>query len=81
MSNYYIQYAVIILVVDGFCVSYKVFITPAQLSEIIENLKKEIKRDYVSKEVHDLAINEMKADVSDIKNKIDKIYDKIMYNS
>ena len=81
MSNYYIQYAVIILVVVGFCVSYKVFITPTQLSEIIENLKKEIKRDYVSKEVHDLAINEMKADVSDIKNKIDKIYDKIMYNS
>lgn len=80
MSNY-IQYAVIILVVVSFCVSYKVFITPAQLSEIIENLKKEIKRDYVSKEVHDLAINEMKADVSDIKNKIDKIYDKIMYNS
>lgn len=81
MSNYYIQYAVIILVVVGFCVSYKVFITPGELSEIIENLKKEIKRDYVSKEVHDLAINEMKADVSDIKNKIDKIYDKIMYNS
>ena len=81
MSNYYIQYAVIILVVVGFCVSYKVFITPPQLSEIIENLKKEIKRDYVGKEVHELAINEMKADVSDIKNKIDKIYDKIMYNS
>lgn len=80
MSNY-IQYAVIILVVVGFCVSYKVFITPSQLSEIIENLKKEIKRDYVGKEVHDLVINEMKADVSDIKNKIDKIYDKIMYNS
>lgn len=80
MSNY-IQYAVIILVVVSFCVSYKVFITPSQLSEIIENLKKEIKRDYVGKEVHDLVINEMKADVSDIKNKIDKIYDKIMYNS
>lgn len=80
MSDY-IQYAVIIIVVVGFCVSYKVFITPSQLTEILDDLKTEIKRDYVGKEVHDLAINEMKSDVTDIKNKIDKIYDKIMYNS
>ena len=77
----YIEYAPMIVVVIGFLCAYNIFVTPKQLKNELEKLqmKFEVKFDkYVLKETHDLAINEIKADYSDMKNKIDKIYDKIM---
>ena len=65
-----IQYAPYILIVVMFCANYKIFITP-------DALEKKLK-DYVLKETYSLAYSEMKSDISEMKNKIDKMYDKIM---
>ena len=36
MESIYIEYAAIILVVVGFCISYNIFITPAKLDKILK---------------------------------------------
>ena len=53
-----------------FCANYKIFVTPGDLDKKLEK--------YVLKETNDLAINQLKDDIADIKDKIDKIYDKVM---
>lgn len=65
-----IRYAPYILIMIMFCANYQIFVTPTKLEEKL--------RDYVLKETHDLAYAEMKSDISEMKNKIDKMYDKIM---
>jgi len=65
-----LQYAPYIVMVIMFCCNYKIFVTPTALDEKL--------KDYVLKETYTLAYSEMKSDISEIKNKIDKMYDKIM---
>ena len=74
----YVEYAPMIVVVIGFLCAYNVFVTPKQLQKELKELQQEIETKYVQREVHDLAINEIKSDFSEMKEKIDKIYDKIM---
>lgn len=74
----FIEYAPIIVVVVGFLISYKIFITPAQLDARIKELETELDNKFVHKEAHDIIIAEMKDDISEIKAKIDIIYNKIM---
>lgn len=69
MDNW-IQYAPYIIVIIAFCVSYRVFVTPKDLDEKL--------KDYVLKETYNVTTSEMKSDVSDIKSKVDKIYDKLI---
>ena len=76
-----IPYAPLIVVIIVFCTSHKVFITPSMLNEILDKRLK----DYVLKESHDLVINEIKEDISEIKKSISTItaqnnemYNKIM---
>lgn len=66
----FVQYAPYVLIVIVFCVSYNIFITPKELSKILEK--------YVLKETYNVTISEMKADIADIKTKVDKIYDKLI---
>lgn len=70
-------YAPYILVVIAFCVSYKIFVTPAELEKKL--------KDYVLKESHNLIIGEIKEDISEIKKSVATIttqnaemYNKIM---
>lgn len=81
MEQQYIEYAAIILVIVTFCMSYKIFVTPKQMDEEIDKVKNQlksdynskfdkIKDDYVQKEVHDLAINEIKEDLKEVKQDV-----------
>lgn len=69
MDNW-VQYAPYILMVIVFCVSYNIFVTPKELDKKLEK--------YVLKETYLVTTSEMKSDVSDIKTKVDKIYDKLI---
>lgn len=64
------QYAPYIIMVIAFCASYKIFITPEVLEQKLEK--------YVLKETHDVTVREIKEDIAEIKEKIDKIYDKLV---
>lgn len=65
-----LQYAPYVVMVIMFCCNYKIFVTPTALDEKL--------KDYVLKETYTLAYSEMKNDISEMKSKIDKMYDKIM---
>lgn len=64
-----IQYAPYVIIAVMFCANYKIFVTPSALDEKLH--------DYVLKETYNLAYSEMKADLKEMKEKIDKMYDKI----
>ena len=70
----YIEYAPYIIIVIGFLIQYKIFVTPEQMRE---ELEKKLDK-YFLKETNDITINQLKDDMAEIKEKIDKIYDKIM---
>lgn len=69
MENW-VQYAPYIIIVIMFCANYKIFVTPDVLDAKLER--------YVLKETYNVTISEMKSDIADIKNKVDKIYDKLI---
>lgn len=64
-----IQYAPYVIIAVMFCANYKIFITPSELDRKLH--------DYVLKETYSVAYQEMKADLKEMKEKIDKMYDKI----
>ena len=70
----YLEFAPIIIVVMGFFIAYRVFVTPEYLQRELEKLNEK----FVRKEVHDLAIQELKDDIAEIKEKVEKIYDKLI---
>lgn len=72
-----IQYAPWILVAFLFFKQNRMFVTPEMMQQELQRLYEKIERDFVRKEVHDLAIGEFKNDLADMKEKIDKIYDKL----
>ena len=77
----YLQYAPTIIVVFGFFIAYKIFVTPEDLSKttkeindrVDEKLEK-LENKTASKE----AVINLTAEISDMKKKIDKIYDFIL---
>jgi len=68
------QYAPYIIIVVAFLVYYKIFVTPKDLDN---ELEKKLEK-YVLKETHDVTVREIKEDIAEIKDKIDKIYDKLV---
>lgn len=89
MEEKFFEYAPIIVVIIAFLISYNVFVTPKQMDEIMEKSKKDlkddfdkkiedIKDDYVRKEVHDLAINEMKEDLKEVKQDVKDMKNMLM---
>lgn len=70
-------YAPYILVAVAFLANYKIFVTPKDLEEKL--------KDYVLKETYSITISEMKADIDEIKTKINgldekfnRIYEKLI---
>lgn len=61
-------YAPYLVIVIMFFSNYGIFVTPKHLDEKL--------KDYVLKETYNLAYSEMKADLKEMKEKIDKMYDK-----
>lgn len=73
-----IQYAPWILVAFLFFKQNRMFVTPEILQDTIQDLKEKIDEKFVRKDVHNIAITELKADITDMKEKIDQIYNKVL---
>lgn len=73
-----IQYAPWILVAFLFFKQNRMFVTPEMLQDTIQDLKDKIDEKFVRKDVHNIAITELKADITDMKEKIDQIYNKVL---
>jgi septation ring formation regulator EzrA len=74
----FIEYAPIIIVILGFFSAYKIFVTPVQMEKELSEFEHRLEKKFVLKETHNLAIAEMKSDIEEIKDKINRIYDKLM---
>jgi hypothetical protein len=74
----FIEYAPTIVVLFGFFVAYKVFVTPEQMSEKFMAFEQHLENKFVLQQTYDVAITEIKTDNQEIKEKLDKIYDKLM---
>lgn len=68
-ESYFVTYAPIIIVVLMFIFKNKIFVTPEQMLLMKEDLIKEIREEYATKEV----VNEIKDDIRDIKQNIKEI--------
>lgn len=73
-----VQYAPWLLVAFLFFKQNRMFVTPEMLQETIQDLKDKIDERFVRKDVHNIAITELKADITDMKEKIDQIYNKVL---
>ena len=63
-----------LIIAIAFFTSYKIFVTPKDLEvELEKKLEK-----YVLKETYNVAINEIKSDISEMKDKLDRIYEKLI---
>jgi Tfp pilus assembly protein PilO len=74
----FLEYAPIIIVILGFFIGYNVFVTPAQMQKALMDFERYMDNKFVTKDSHDISINEMKADIEEIKQKLDKIYDMLI---
>lgn len=73
-----IQYAPWILVAFLFFKQNRMFVTPELMQQELQKMYEKIEEKFVQKEVHNIAITELKADISDMKEKIDQIYNKVL---
>lgn len=71
----FVEYAPIIIVVIGFIISYKVFVTPVDMEKAFNIFEHRMENKFVLKETHNIAISEIKSDIQAINEKLDKIYD------
>lgn len=51
---------------------------PAQMQKALMDFERYMDNKFVTKDSHDISINEMKADIEEIKQKLDKIYDMLI---
>lgn len=76
--KYFFDYAPLIIVILGFIWQNKIFVTPEQLEKRFTIFEHNLEKKFVLKETHDIAISEMKSDIEEIKEKLDKIYDMLL---
>ena len=76
--KYFFDYAPLIMVILGFIWQNKIFVTPEQLEKRFAIFEHNLEKKFVLKETHDIAISEMKSDIEEIKEKLDKIYDMLL---
>lgn len=74
----FFEYAPLLLVVFMFFIQYKVFVTPEQMEKRFTSYESHLEKKFVQKETYNVTVSEMKADIEDIKEKLDKIYEKLM---
>lgn len=68
------KYAPWLLVVILFILQYNIFVTPAQLEMTHRIIIKEVTETFTTKEQY----NDLKEQLTDMQNKIDKIYEKVI---
>lgn len=71
----WIDYAPLIIIVLYFFLQFRVFITPAQMSEKFITFEHDLEKKFVLQKTHDIAISEIKLDIQAINEKLDRIYD------
>ena len=76
VEQYIISYSPIIIVVLTFIFKNKIFVTPEQLLLMKEEIYKEIKEDYATKEIAE----EIKDDIRDIKESLKEIRSHFLKN-
>lgn len=69
MEQYIVSYAPAIIVILSFIFKNKIFVTPEQMLRMKEEIRKEIKAEYATKEIAD----EIKNDIQDIKENLHDI--------
>lgn len=74
----FIDFAPWIVVILVFLWQNKVFVTPEQMEKRFMEQEQHLETKFVLKETYNVAIHEMKQDVTEIKEKIDRMYDKLM---
>lgn len=68
------EYAPYIVIIIAFMTNYKIFVTPKDMdNELERRLDK-----YVLKETYNVAVNEIKSDIAEMKDKLDRIYEKLI---
>ena len=72
--NNWETYAPYIIIIVAFLVNYKIFVTPKDLDN---ELEKKLEK-YVLKETYNVAVNEIKSDIAEMKEKLDRIYEKLI---
>lgn len=78
MDNVFVYYAPFIVVILLFLWNNKVFVTPEQMSNKFISFEQHLEEKFVLKQAYDVAISEIKADNQEIKERLDKIYNKLM---
>lgn len=73
-----IQYAPWLVIAMIFFHQYNIFVTPAKLTEKLDSLEEKINNKYVLKETYNVTVSEIKTDIAEIKEKIDRMYDKLI---
>ena len=72
-----IEYAPIIIVLVMFFIQYRIFVTPEQMTKEFMAYEGHLENKFVQKETYSVAIAEIKSDIAEMKEKLDKIYEKL----
>ena len=72
-----IEYAPIIIVLVMFFIQYRIFVTPDQMTKEFMTYEGHLEKKFVQKETYSVAIAEIKSDIAEMKEKLDKIYEKL----
>lgn len=70
-----IKYAPIVMVVIGLIVQWHIFVTPEQLEIKHREILKDISIQYVPKDQYNTQVAELKEQMNNVQEKLDKIYD------
>lgn len=70
-----VKYAPIAMVVIGLIVQWHIFVTPEQLEIKHREILKDISIQYVPKDQYNTQVAELKEQMNNVQEKLDKIYD------
>lgn len=71
----FIEYSPILIVVIVFFIQQRIFVTPEQMEKRFSEFEQHLEEKFVLRAPYDVAIAEIKSDIAEMKDKIDKIYD------
>ena len=71
MDNYIINYAPLLIIIITFLLKNKFFVTPEQLEKAHAQILEEVETKFATKEI----LETLKEDITELKEKVDKIYD------
>lgn len=73
----FFEYAPLIIVIFMFFIQYRIFVTPEQMTKEFMSFESHLEKKFVQKETYSVAIAEIKSDIAEMKEKLDKIYEKL----